>query len=143
MAEFIDKDGYVYCEIREGVYGLKEAGCVAFHNLVNNLAPFGCEPMPCTPGLWSHITRCTTFTFAVDDFCIKHFNQDDLDHLLNALKTHYTISEDPTGSHYFGLHIYWKYDKQYVDISMPGYIAKALHKFQHPAPKKPQYTPHA
>ena len=26
---------------------------------------------------------------------------------------------------------------------MPGYIAKALHKFQHPAPKKPQYVPHA
>ena len=26
---------------------------------------------------------------------------------------------------------------------MPGYISKALHKFQHPAPKKPQYAPHA
>ena len=26
---------------------------------------------------------------------------------------------------------------------MPGYIVKALHKFQHPAPKKPKYAPHA
>ena len=26
---------------------------------------------------------------------------------------------------------------------MPGYIAKALHKFQHLGPKKPQYSPHA
>ena len=26
---------------------------------------------------------------------------------------------------------------------MPGYVAKALHKFQHPTPKKPQYAPHA
>ena len=41
MDEFIDKDGYVYCEIRIGVYGLKEAECVAFQNIVKNLAPFG------------------------------------------------------------------------------------------------------
>ena len=41
MDEFIDKDGYVYCEIRKGVYGLKEAECVAFQNIVKNLAPFG------------------------------------------------------------------------------------------------------
>ena len=26
---------------------------------------------------------------------------------------------------------------------MPGYIVEALHKFQHPDPKKPQYAPHA
>ena len=49
MDEFIDKYGYVYCEIRKGMYGLKETGCVAFQNLVKNLAPFGYEPMPCTP----------------------------------------------------------------------------------------------
>ena len=92
MDEFIDKDRYGYCEIRKCMYGLKEAGCVAFQNMANNLAPFGYEPIPCTPGLWRHNTRHTTFTLAVDDFSIKHFNKDDLDHLLNALKTHYTIS---------------------------------------------------
>ena len=26
---------------------------------------------------------------------------------------------------------------------MPGYIARELHKFQHPTPKKPQYAPYA
>ena len=92
MEKLIDKDGYVYCEIIKGMYGLKEAGCVVFQNLVKNLAPFGYEPIPYTPLLWRHITRCTTFTLAVDDFGIKHFNQDYLDHLINALKTHYTIS---------------------------------------------------
>ena len=105
MDEFINKDGYVYRETRKGVYGLKEAGCVAFQNLVKNLAPFGYEPMPCTPVLWHHITCRTTFTLAVDDFGIKHFNQDYLYHLLNVLKTHYKISEDPTGYHYCGLQI--------------------------------------
>ena len=78
----------------------------------------------------------------MDDFGIKHFRQDDLKHLLNALKTHYTISIDYTGAHYCGLKIDWNYTKQYGDISMPGYIVKALHKFQHSAPKKPKYAPH-
>ena len=143
MDDFINKYGYVYCEIINSMYALREAGCIAFQNLVKNLSPFGYDPMPFTPGLWRHNTRRTTFTLAVDDFSIKYFNQDDLDHLLNALKTHYTISEDTTGSHYCGLHIDWDYGKQYVDIFMPGYIAQALHKFQHPAPKKPQYALHA
>ena len=57
------------------------------------------------------ITRRTTFTLAVDEFGIKHFNQDDLDHLFNTFKTHYTISEDPTGTHCCGLQIDWNYDK--------------------------------
>jgi hypothetical protein len=31
---------------------------------------------------------------------------------------------------------------KHVDLSMPGYIKDALHKFQHPLPKRPQYAPH-
>jgi hypothetical protein len=29
-----------------------------------------------------------------------------------------------------------------VDLSMPGYIAKALERFQHPTPKRAQHSPH-
>jgi hypothetical protein len=29
-----------------------------------------------------------------------------------------------------------------VYLSIPGYIKDALHKFQHPTPKRPQYAPH-
>jgi hypothetical protein len=29
-----------------------------------------------------------------------------------------------------------------VDLSMPGYIKAALHKFQHPTPKRPENAPH-
>ena len=137
-----DKDGYVYCRIEKGMYGLKEAGCVAFNKLKANLAPAGYSPVPCTPGLWRHKTKRTTFTLAVDDFGIKYFNDADLEHLLDALRSSYTISVDRTGSQYCGLAINWNYEEKYVDISMPGYIHKALHKFQHPTPKKPQYAPH-
>ena len=135
-------DGYVYCEIRKGMYGLKEAGSIAHENLIKNLAPAGYAPMKYTPGLWKHKSRPTTFTLAVDDFGIKYFCQEDLQHLLRALKDHYQISLDMSGSQYCGLHINWNYPAKYVDISMPNYVAKTLEKYQHPKPKKPQYAPH-
>ena len=129
MDQIVDNNGYIYCEIRKGMYGLKEAGCVAFQNLVKNLEPAGYEPIPFTPGLWRHKARKTTFTLVVDNFSITYFNNEDLEHFLNALKSSYTISVDRSGSNYCGLKIDCNYAKQYVDISMPGYIGKALHKF--------------
>ena len=46
------------------------------------------------------------------------------------------------GTNYCGSKIDWNYAQQYIDILMPGYVVKALTKFQHQAPKKPQYAPH-
>ena len=36
----------------------------------------------------------------------------------------------------------WHYDEGYADVTMPGYIQKILHRYQHPAPFKPEYSPH-
>ena len=99
--------------------------------------------MPCTPGLWCHTTKLTTFTLALDDFGIKLFTKANLNHLLNALQQYYTISVDTTGYYYCGLNIKWKYDKGYVDIYIPGYVQKSLQKNQHMLSKKAQYAPHA
>ena len=57
LDNLVDSDGYVYCEIRKGMYDLKEAGIIAYQNLVKNLAPDGYELMPFTPGFWRYITR--------------------------------------------------------------------------------------
>jgi hypothetical protein len=35
----------------------------------------------------------------------------------------------------------WDDQKRTCDISMPGYIANVLNKFQHDTPKHPQHTP--
>jgi hypothetical protein len=37
----------------------------------------------------------------------------------------------------------WDYNACTVDISMPGYVAKCLARFQHQPPKRPQHAPHA
>ena len=67
------------------MYGLKEAGIIAFKRLVTKMAPHGYHRVQFTPGLWRHATLPTTFKLAVDDFGIKHFHKDHLTHLFNAL----------------------------------------------------------
>eukprot|EP00957_Ditylum_brightwellii_P098193 7481538-Ditylum_brightwellii.AAC.1 len=36
----------------------------------------------------------------------------------------------------------WNYEEGWVELSIPGYVRKALMKFQHPPPKRPQYAPY-
>ena len=137
-----EADGYVYVEIRKGMYGLKEAAILAYKQLIRNLLPYGYRPIPLSPGLWKHDTNPLYFILTVDDFGIKHYRKEHVDHLLTALRNHYTISTDWTGAHYCGLTLDWHYDKRYVDVSMPNYIPNVLHKLQHPPPNKPQHAPH-
>jgi hypothetical protein len=62
--------------------------------------------------------------------------------LIDDLETNYTVSKDWTGGLHCVLTLKWDYSNKHVDLSMPGYIKDALHKFQHPLPKRPQYAPH-
>jgi len=137
-----DVDGYVYVEIRKGMYGLKEAAILAHKQLIQNLSPHGYHPVTDAPGLWKHDTNPLHFILTVDDFGIKYFNRAHADHLLRALKQYYTISLDWSGKHYCGLTLDWHYNKNYVDVSMPEYIPNVLHKLKHPTPTKPQHSPH-
>ena len=51
-------------------------------------------------------------------------------------------SVDWTGKRFCGIHLHWDYLNRTCDLSMPGYVDHALHKFQHPTPKKPQDSPY-
>jgi hypothetical protein len=150
-AEIIDQyalralaeDGWVYVEIQKGMPGLKQAGIIANKRLQTHLAKYGYAPAERTPALWTHHTRPITFALVVDDFGIKYVGKHHADHLINAVKDLYGVSLDWTGSLYCGLTLQWDYRQRTVDVSMPGYVAAALHKFQHPPPIKAQDAPHA
>jgi hypothetical protein len=79
----------------------------------------------------------------VDDFGIKYTKEQDVHDLMTTLKELYKVSEDWTGGRYCGLTLEWDYDKRTCDISMPGYVTRALQRFSHPPPTKPQHSPHA
>ena len=142
LTHLIDKDGYVYCEIVKGMYGLKQAAILAYKQLVTRLKKHGYVPIPTTNGLWKHITKRTLFALCVDDFGVKYDSTEDLNHLINALKEHYEITVDLEGRNFCGLRLDWNYTAGHVDISMPNYVRKKLIKFKHKPPIRPQYAPH-
>jgi len=78
--------GYVYVEIRRGMYGLPQAGRIANIQLQEFLSPHGYHPCPITPGLWKHDSRPIAFALVVDDFAVKYTDKQDALHLLDALK---------------------------------------------------------
>lgn len=64
-------DGKLYAEVIKGMYGLPQAGAIAYQGLVQHLAPYGYEPSTVTPGLWLEKKLNLIFTLVVDDFRIK------------------------------------------------------------------------
>eukprot|EP00957_Ditylum_brightwellii_P074959 5696564-Ditylum_brightwellii.AAC.1 len=78
----------------------------------------------------------------MDDFGIKLFSDADKDHLIDSLRKYYSISIDKEGKNCCGLTIDWHYADDFVDICIPGFVPKALEKFQHVPPARPQYAPH-
>jgi hypothetical protein len=59
-----------------------------------------------------------------------------------CIKKNYNISSDWNVGAYCGLTLDWDYKNRTVDLYMPGYIKAALHKYQHPAPARPEHTPY-
>ena len=116
-------------EIQKGMYGLTQAVKIANCKLKLHLAKFGYEPAPITPGIWRHQTRPLQFAMVVDDFGIKYECQDDITHLLDALKMIYKTFEDCDGKLHCGLNLEWDYYKREVLVSMPNYVTKSLQKF--------------
>ncbi len=49
-------NGYVYMEIRKGMYGLPQASILANKLLKERLARHGYFEQPHTPGLWKHVS---------------------------------------------------------------------------------------
>jgi hypothetical protein len=112
--------GFVLIEICKGMYGLPQAGIIAFNQLKTHLPTHGYAPCTHTPGIWTHSTRDITFTLVVDDFGIKYTNLDDALDLLSALEELYTVTTGWTGSLYLAMTLRWDFILCTADISMPG-----------------------
>ena len=132
----IANNGYIYCEIWKGIYGLPQTGILADKKLSRKLEPKGYSPCKHTPGLWRHNWRPIKFSLVVDDFGVRYIGKQNADHLLNAIQEHYQVSTYWEGQRYCGISIKWNNQKQVVDLSMPGYIQATLHRFQHNPPSR-------
>jgi hypothetical protein len=59
-----------------------------------------------------------------------------------CIRKKYNISSDWNGGAYCGLTLEWDYTNRTLDLSMPGYIKAALHKYQHPVSARPEHAIH-
>jgi hypothetical protein len=134
--------GKVYIEIQKGMYGLPQAGILSNELLQRNLTKDGYRPTTHTHGLWTHDTHPISFSLVMDDFGDKNVGLEHAAHLLACIKRNYSISSGWSGTSYCGLTLDWDYKDRTFDLSMPGYIKAALHKYQHPAPARPEHSPH-
>jgi hypothetical protein len=137
------KDGNVVVYIGKGMYGLPQAGILAYKLLKERLEPHGYRECEHTPGLWRHQSCALMFSLVVDDFGIQYTNLPDAQHLLVALKQHYeAITADWTGSLFCSISLKWDYSQRIVDLSMLVYVHSTLEEFRHQKPNKPEHQPH-
>ena len=142
LASKVTKDGYVYVEIRRGMYGLPQSGLLAQQLLEKRLNAEGYHQSELTPGFWTHEWRPVSFSLCVDDFGVKYTGKQHADHLMSVLKKHYAISQDWEGKRYLGLDLDWDYTKRQVHLSMLNYVADAIKRFHHEQPRKPEDQPY-
>jgi hypothetical protein len=125
------RDGFIFLEIWQAVWGLPQAGILANKLLRKRLAPHGYYKCVNTPGLWHHQTQPITFSLVVDDLGIKYVSKQHAEHLITCLKEKYKLAKDWSGEPYCGIKLNWNYDKRTLLMSMPGYIKKQLLKYKH------------
>jgi hypothetical protein len=98
--------GYVYMEIRKGMYSLPQASILANKLLKKRLSKHGYFKQPHTFGLFTHESHPIWFNLAVDDFKIKYIGKDTLQHLNNSLQAEtYDIVENRAGDLYCGINL--------------------------------------
>jgi hypothetical protein len=66
----------------------------------------------------------------------------DMKFLVSSLQEYYSVEVNWTRSLFCGVKLTWDYVNCAVNLHMPDYISKALLKYQHQAPLKPQHAPY-
>ena len=142
LREKAKTDGWVYIRITKGMYGLPQSGALANELLEKRLNAEGYFQSKFVPGLWKHRTRDLQFVLIVDDFGIKYLREDDLNHLITALKQHYEVTLDKEGKEFVKIKLDWDYKQGKVHLSMKPYCEKALRQFNNLVPSKAQQSPY-
>ncbi len=79
-------DGYIYCKIQKGVYGLPQASIIAQQFLKERLQKHGYHQSQTTPSLWKHNTCPISFSLVVNDFGVKYVVKENAQHLLDTVR---------------------------------------------------------
>ena len=120
--------GFLYVEIRKGIYGLPQAGILANKILCVKLQPHVYYKTS-SPGIWEHTTCPLGFTLIVNYFVIKYVNKEHIGHLIKCLQETYPIEIDWQDITYCDMNIEWDYEKRWSLIDMPAYMPTQFRKY--------------
>jgi hypothetical protein len=123
--------------------GLPQAGKISNDELIPHLSTHRYVQCPHTQGIFRHLTRPISFCLVVDDFGVKYVGQEHAKHLRNFIAAKHKMTTNWTGNLYLGISQNWDYQVRTVGLSMPCYVEKALKRFTHKLPHRPQHAPHA
>ena len=125
------------------MYGFPQDGILENKLLQKRIATYGSRTTPHIPGLWRNETISIQFSLVVDDFGVEYEQNEDTLYLLDVLNAHCEVVEvDWEGNILCAINLEWDYNRQTVDISIPGYVEKVIHKYQHTTPIRTQHHPH-
>ncbi len=128
-------DKYFYCEIRQGMYSLPQAGIMAQELFAKRLKEHGYSQSKTTPSLWKHEWQPIIFSLVVGDLGVKYVSKEHAQNLVQMVQKYYKCSLEEKGEQYCGLTINWDYPGKKVHLSMPLYAKNGLKRFQ---PRPPQ-----
>ncbi|KAL7475369.1 hypothetical protein ACHAW6_001287 [Cyclotella cf. meneghiniana] len=111
------------------MYGLLQAGLLANELLENQLNTHGYYQSKLVPGLWTHEWHSIQFTLVVNNFGVKHVGDEHLQHLLQALREHFLVTTDQTGSHCIGIMLDWDMPRDRCICSCPDTLTKLCNTF--------------
>ncbi len=142
LTKLVVADLWVYVKICKGIYWLPQASILVNKLLEKYLAIRGYYQCQHMLGLWHHMWRDITFCLLVDNFGIKTTGMADMKYLVSLHQEHYSIAVNWTGSLFCRIKLMWNYVNRTIDLHMPDYISRALLKYHHQAPLKPQHAPY-
>ena len=106
LSSLLTSDVYIYIKIIKGMYGLKQVALLSHRQLSTLLVNGGYKPIL---GSQKHVEICykkkKLFCLCVDNFGVKVYPKEDLEHLQNTIQKTYTCKTDLLRKTFLGLTI--------------------------------------
>ena len=118
LMEYAHVNGWVYFEIRNGVYGLQQLAALANALLAQRIKENGYCQCATTPGLWRHEWHPITFYLIIKDFGVEYVGKRHTLHLRYAIEEHYEVTENWKEDLLYGINLDWEYTKRTCHITM-------------------------
>jgi hypothetical protein len=80
------QDGYVYCEICQGIYVLLQVGIIAQELLAKKVKEHGYNQSKTAPGMWTHEWCPIIFSLVIKDFGVKYIEEEHAQHLIQTVQ---------------------------------------------------------